>query len=73
MINVLLILSNFAGSTVTFIIGCKLFKIYFQHSAPKKYAKEENNSTINLNLPRKKYFDRINEIKQFNLRTQQKN
>ena len=30
MINVLLILPNFAGSTVSFIVECKLFKTIFK-------------------------------------------
>ena len=30
MINVLLILPNFAGSTVRFIVECKLFKTIFK-------------------------------------------
>lgn len=64
MINVLLIVSSFAGCTVNFIGGCKLFKKFFK--ALRSYVKYHgrkppsiyhlNNSSINLQFPWENYF-----------------
>ena len=64
MTNVLLNLSNFADSTVNFIVGCKLFKTFFKtlRSNVECHARKPSsiyllkNSSINLQLSWEKYF-----------------
>ena len=64
MTDVLLNLSNFANSTVNFIVGCKLFQTFFKalrSNAECHWRKPSsiyllNNTSINLQLLWEKYF-----------------
>ena len=42
MTDILLKLSNFAGSTVNLIVGCKLFKTFFKALSPVQNVIGEN-------------------------------